>query len=43
MTAYRPDNYDPQADAWRRRMLLGLVVLAALLGAALGLVGPTQF
>lgn len=42
MTA-RPRSFDPEPDAWRRRLLLGLIVLAALLGGFLGILDPIQF
>ena len=40
MTAFRPDSFDPQADARRRRVLLALIALAALLGAVAAILNP---
>ena len=40
MSAFDQGSFHPQADARRRRLLLGLVVLAALFGAALGILNP---
>ena len=40
MSAFDQGSFDPQADARRRRVLLSLLALAALLGAALGVINP---
>ena len=40
MGAFDHGSFDPQSNARRRRLLLGLVALAALFGAALGLLNP---
>ena len=40
MGAFDHGGFDPSADARRRRLLLALVAVAALLGAALGILNP---
>ena len=40
MSAFDQGSFDRQTDARRRRLLLSLVVLAALFGAALGILNP---
>ena len=40
MGAFDQGSFDPNADARRRRLLLALLALAALLGAALGILNP---
>lgn len=40
MGAFDQGSFDPQGDARRRRLLVSLIVLAALFGAALGILNP---
>jgi hypothetical protein len=40
MGAFDHGSFDPAGDARRRRVMLALVILAALFGAALGILNP---